>query len=90
MGQLTIRKLREEAKAQLGTKFDIKGFHDEVLNGGAMPLELLQQRVERWLSDQAARGGGRVAQQVEGGLTPSRVQGDPQLEQQLRALGYVN
>ena len=52
MGQLTIRKLREEAKGQLGPKFDIKAFHDEVLNGGAMPLELLQQRVERWIKAQ--------------------------------------
>jgi uncharacterized protein DUF885 len=33
MGQLTIRKLCEEAKAQLGPKFDIKAFHDEILNG---------------------------------------------------------
>jgi len=52
MGQLTIRKLRDEAKAQLGPKFDIKAFHDEVLNGGAMPLDLLQERVERWISAQ--------------------------------------
>ena len=52
MGQLTIRKLREEAKAQLGTKFDIKAFHDEVLNGGAMPLDLLQERVEQWIKAQ--------------------------------------
>jgi uncharacterized protein (DUF885 family) len=52
MGQLMIRKLRDEAKAQLGTKFDIKAFHDEVLNGGAMPLDLLQERVERWIKDQ--------------------------------------
>jgi uncharacterized protein (DUF885 family) len=52
MGQLTIRRLREEAKAQLGPKFDIKAFHDEVLNGGAMPLDLLQERVERWIKAQ--------------------------------------
>ena len=52
MGQLTIHKLRDEAKAQLGTKFDIKAFHDEVLNGGAMPLDLLQERVERWIKAQ--------------------------------------
>jgi uncharacterized protein (DUF885 family) len=52
MGQLTIRKLREEAKAQLGAKFDIKAFHDEILNGGAMPLDLLQDRVHRWLKEQ--------------------------------------
>jgi uncharacterized protein (DUF885 family) len=52
MGQLTIRKLRDEAKAQLGPKFDIKAFHDEVLNGGAMPLDLLQERIERWIKAQ--------------------------------------
>ena len=54
MGQLMIRKLRDEAKAQLGPKFDIKAFHDEVLNGGAMPLDLLQERVERWIKEQGA------------------------------------
>ncbi|MGI9087215.1 MAG: DUF885 domain-containing protein [Chthoniobacterales bacterium] len=53
MGQLTIRKLREETKSQLGEKFDIKAFHDEILNGGAMPLDLLQERVERWIKIQA-------------------------------------
>ena len=57
MGQLTIRKLREQAKTQLGPKFDIKAFHDIVLNGGAMPLDLLQERVERWIKDQ----GGKTA-----------------------------
>ena len=52
MGQLTILKLRTEAKAQLGTQFDIKAFHDEILNGGAMPLDLLQERTERWIKTQ--------------------------------------
>jgi uncharacterized protein (DUF885 family) len=52
MGQLTIRKLRDEAKQQLGANFDIKAFHDEILNGGAMPLDLLQARVERWIKTQ--------------------------------------
>jgi uncharacterized protein (DUF885 family) len=55
MGQLTIRKLRDEAKTQLGPKFDIKAFHDEILNGGAMPLDLLQERVERWIKTQPAK-----------------------------------
>ena len=55
IGQLTIRKLREEAKAQLGAKFDIKSFHDEILNGGSMPLDLLQERVEGWIKSQAPR-----------------------------------
>jgi uncharacterized protein (DUF885 family) len=57
MGQLTIRKLREQAKTELGAKFDIKAFHDVVLNGGAMPLDLLQERVGRWIKDQ----GGKTA-----------------------------
>ncbi len=52
MGQLTILKLRAEAKAQLGTQFDIKAFHDEILNGGAMPLDLLEERTERWIKTQ--------------------------------------
>jgi uncharacterized protein (DUF885 family) len=55
MGQLTILKLRDEAKAQLGEKFDIKAFHDEILNGGAMPLDLLQERVEAWIKEQASK-----------------------------------
>jgi len=52
MGQLTIRKLRDEAKTQLGSKFDIKAFHDEMINGGAMPLDLLQERLQRWTKAQ--------------------------------------
>jgi len=55
MGQLAIRKLREQTKAQLGPKFDIKAFHDVVLNGGAMPLDLLQERVERWIKEQGPK-----------------------------------
>ena len=55
MGQLTILKLRDEARMQLGDKFDIKGFHDEILNGGAMPLQLLQERAEAWIKQQ--KGG---------------------------------
>jgi len=56
MGQLTILKLRDEAKTQLGEKFDLKAFHDEILNGGAMPLDLLQERVEAWIKDKKLNG----------------------------------
>jgi uncharacterized protein (DUF885 family) len=56
MGQLTILKLRDEAKTQLGEKFDLKAFHDEILNGGAMPLDLLQERVVAWIKDQKLNG----------------------------------
>jgi uncharacterized protein (DUF885 family) len=54
MGQLTILKLRDETKKQLGEKFNMKAFHDEILNGGAMPLDLLQERVDTWIKGQAA------------------------------------
>jgi uncharacterized protein (DUF885 family) len=55
MGQLTILKLRDEAKMRLGEKFDLKAFHDEILSGGAMPLDLLQERVRAWIKNQAAQ-----------------------------------
>ena len=55
MGQLTILKLRDEAKKQLGEKFDLKAFHDEIVNGGAMPLDLLQERVKAWIKNQATQ-----------------------------------
>ena len=62
MGQLTIRKLREEAKTRLGSRFNIKTFHDEILNGGSMPLDLLQERVQQWIKSEspapASSGGG--------------------------------
>jgi uncharacterized protein (DUF885 family) len=65
MGQLTILKLRDEAKRQLGEKFNMKAFHDEILNGGAMPLDLLQERVQAWIKQQksvnGAVGNGDVA-----------------------------
>jgi uncharacterized protein (DUF885 family) len=52
MGQLKIRELRERAKKQLGPRFDIKAFHDEILNGGALPLDMLEARVDGWLKGQ--------------------------------------
>ena len=54
MGQLEIRKLRDQAKAKLGAKYDIRAFHDEVLNGGALPLDVLDARVSKWIDAQAA------------------------------------
>jgi uncharacterized protein (DUF885 family) len=54
MGQLKIRELRERAKAQLGARFDLKAFHDEVLNGGPLPLDLLEERVDGWIKSQPA------------------------------------
>jgi uncharacterized protein (DUF885 family) len=54
LGQLKIRELRERATQQLGTKFDLKTFHDEILSGGALPLDVLDARVNRWIKAQLA------------------------------------
>jgi uncharacterized protein (DUF885 family) len=50
IGMLKIMSLRAKAEKTLGDKFDIKGFHDTVLGGGAMPLSLLEVRVKSWVS----------------------------------------
>ncbi len=52
LGQLKIRELRERAKRELGAKFDLKTFHDEVLSGGALPLDMLDGRVTGWVKAQ--------------------------------------
>lgn len=52
MGQLKILELRDKAKTALGSKFDIKAFHDEVLDSGALPLDVLEQRVDAWITAQ--------------------------------------
>ncbi len=54
MGQLKIRELRERAQKALGPRFDIKAFHDEILDGGALPLDLLEARVDGWIKAQAS------------------------------------
>ncbi|HZR65284.1 MAG TPA: DUF885 family protein [Terriglobales bacterium] len=54
LGQLEILKLREQAKKELGAKYDIRAFHDEILNGGALPLDVLDQRVTAWIQSQKA------------------------------------
>ncbi len=51
IGQLTILRLREKAKADLGEKFDLRAFHDLVLGGGALPLGVLEQRVDGWIAE---------------------------------------
>jgi len=52
LGQLKIRELRDRAQKELGPKFDLKAFHDEVLSGGSLPLDLLDARVDRWIAAQ--------------------------------------
>lgn len=50
VGQLKILELRERAKKELGSKFDVRKFHDTVLDAGALPLDVLEARVNAWIA----------------------------------------
>ncbi len=50
IGQLKILELRDHAKKELGDKFDIKAFHDQVIDAGAVPLDLLEARINAWIA----------------------------------------
>jgi uncharacterized protein (DUF885 family) len=49
IGRNEIMRLREKARAELGDRFDIRAFHDRVLENGTVPLELLRTIVSRWI-----------------------------------------
>jgi uncharacterized protein (DUF885 family) len=51
IGMLKILELRTRAREQLGDRFDIRAFHDVILGGGALPLGILEQRVDQWLQE---------------------------------------
>jgi uncharacterized protein (DUF885 family) len=54
VGSLTIQRLRDKAKSALGPKFDIREFHAKVLGSGALPLSILEQKIDRWISSKKA------------------------------------
>jgi len=56
IGELEIRKLRAEAEDALGEAFDLRGFHDALLENGALSLDLLRARVDRWIEEVKASG----------------------------------
>ncbi|MGI4799931.1 MAG: DUF885 domain-containing protein, partial [Janthinobacterium lividum] len=56
IGQLKILELREQARRELGTRFDLRQFHDEILNAGSLPLDMLQNRVDGWIASQQLSG----------------------------------
>jgi uncharacterized protein (DUF885 family) len=58
LGQMEILALREQTKQALGSKYDIRAFHDEILDAGPLPLDVLHTRVTKWIADQNA---GNVA-----------------------------
>jgi len=67
IGELTFVRLRRESQAALGDGFDVRAFHDTVLGAGALPMDVLEQRMRRWTASQqdaravAARATGRRA-----------------------------
>jgi uncharacterized protein (DUF885 family) len=61
LGQLKIIELRERAKKELGAKFDIRTFHDEILSGGSLPLDMLDARTTQWITVQKAKSNQTVS-----------------------------
>jgi uncharacterized protein (DUF885 family) len=55
LGQLKFRELRERAQKELGPRFDIRKFHDEMLDGGTLPLDLLDARTDKWIAQQKSK-----------------------------------
>ncbi len=56
LGQLKILELRQRAQSELGAKFDLRAFHDEVLGAGPLPLDILQSRIMAWIARVKAGG----------------------------------
>ena len=56
IGQLEILALRDRAKKELGDKFDIRAFHDQVIDSGALPLDVLEERITGWIATQKSTG----------------------------------
>ena len=54
IGELKLRELRARAEQRLGSRFDVRRYHDAVLLGGPLPLDLLEQRIDAWIATQAA------------------------------------
>jgi len=50
IGMLKILELREQAKQELGAKFDLRGFHDLILQNGSLPLDLVEENVRAWVA----------------------------------------
>jgi uncharacterized protein (DUF885 family) len=62
LGQMKILELRERARHELGPKFDIRAFHDAVLDQGGLPLDVLEEKLNRWITSQKSPLGGTRSQ----------------------------
>ena len=61
MGQLKILELRARAQQQLGPQFDIREFHDQVVDSGALPLDVLEQQINTWIAQKKTQQSGTTA-----------------------------
>ena len=61
LGQLKFRELRARAQQALGSQFDIRTFHDEMLSGGVLPLDLLDARTNQWIRQQKGEAKSTAA-----------------------------
>jgi uncharacterized protein (DUF885 family) len=59
IGQLKILDLRDRAKRRLGAHFDLRTFHDEILSGGSLPLDMLEARIDSWIGGQIPNSTAR-------------------------------
>ena len=66
IGQLQILELRQYAKDQLGDKFDLRAFHDEVLDGGALPMNVLKERIHDWVALQKSSSTPKAEAKASG------------------------
>ena len=55
IGRLQIQQLRQDAEKQLGDRFDIRAFHDAIVDQGAMPMDMLESRTKEWIAEQKAK-----------------------------------
>ncbi|MGB9513368.1 MAG: DUF885 domain-containing protein, partial [Candidatus Acidiferrum sp.] len=62
LGQLKIRELRDRAQQELGPKFDVRTFHDEIINAGTLPLDMLEAHVDKWIAQQKSTGASAKLQ----------------------------
>ena len=66
IGQLQMLELRKKAEQALGDDFDVKAFHDELLGAGAIPMEILETRMNRWLTEQLRQRNGFYPDTTDG------------------------
>jgi uncharacterized protein (DUF885 family) len=55
VGQLTILRLRADAEKALGDKFDLKGFHDQLLTSGSLPMAVMENKIADWIKAESAK-----------------------------------